>query len=151
MSDPTLSCPNCGAPAKPNEVVCDFCSAAVSADAMQHAVRCPQCNHPVLQGTMQCTQCRYVEQCLFCARISAIGAPQCAQCNEPFAGMKERKAARDAQLRQQQMIRVGEEVAGVALPLVGSLLGGGGSAQSSGGGGGLLGALETLVEDVEKS
>jgi hypothetical protein len=151
MPDAELTCRNCGAPTKPNEVVCDFCSAAVSQEAMQHAVRCPQCKHPVLEGTMQCTQCKYVEQCLFCARVSPIGAQQCVQCNEAFVGMKERKAARDAQLRQQQMIRVGTEVAEVALPLVGSLLSGGSSSNQAQGGGGLLGAVESLIEDVEKS
>jgi len=151
-----LLCHNCGAPAKPNEVLCDFCSAPVSQQAMQNATRCPACSHPVLQGTMECTKCKYVEQCLFCARVSPIGAPQCTACGEAFAGMKERKAARDDQLRRQQMVRVGEEVAEVALPLVGAFLGGSGGsssnqAQSTGAGGGLLGALESLVEGVEKS
>lgn len=137
MSDSDLVCRHCGAPAKPNEVLCEFCSAAVSEQAMQNAVACPACKHPVVNGTMECTKCRYVEQCLFCARVSPIGAAQCVGCNEAFAGMKERKAAHDAQLQRQQLIKVGEEVASVALPLVGGASGSG-----------LLGALERIVEDV---
>jgi hypothetical protein len=122
----------------------------VSQEALRHAVRCPQCKHPVLEGTMQCTQCKYVEQCLFCARVSPIGAQQCVACNEAFVGMKERKAARDEELRRQQMIQVGTQVAEVALPLVGSLLSSSSSNQAQGGGG-LLGAVESLIDDVEKS
>jgi len=137
MSDSDLVCQRCGAPTKPNEVVCDFCSAAVSEQAMQNATRCPSCKHPVLQGTMECTKCRYVEQCLFCTRVSPIGAAQCVACNEAFAGMKERKAAHDAQVQRQQVIKIGEQVAEVALPLVGGASGGG-----------LLGAIEKIVEDV---
>lgn len=138
MTDAELLCRNCGAPAKPNEVLCDFCSAPVSQGAMQNAVRYPSCAHPVLRGTMECTKCKFVAQCLFCARVSPVGVTQCTSCNEAFVGMKERKAACDRRQRTQQMIQVGEKVAEVALPLVG-------------GGGGLLGAIETLIDDVENS
>lgn len=145
-----IACEKCGAPAKPGEVLCEFCRAPVSADAARSSVPCPQCRELNLHAATQCVKCKFVEQCVFCNHVSPFSEVACGTCNEPFAGAKERKAARDEERRRQQLLQTGVAVAGVALPFLGALLGGSSSssssssdqpAQSTGAGGGLLGEL----------
>jgi len=125
-------CMSCGAPARPGVIECEFCERPVSAEAARNAVGCKQCRTLNVEHAQQCIKCKswLVVQCLFCSQLSRHDAPGCMSCREPFLGAAERKAARDAPLRNQQIMNV-------AVPIAGSLLGGvagaflGGSAASS--------------------
>lgn len=102
--------------------MCEFCENAVSPEAAKRAIGCKQCSTLNVETAQQCIRCKgwLVVQCLFCNAISRHDLPGCASCREPFAGAAERKAARDAALRQQQLL----QTAGVVAPIAGSLLGG---------------------------
>lgn len=115
-------CSSCGAPAKPGVIVCEFCEHPYDAEAARRAIHCKRCQTLNVETAQQCMKCKdwLVVQCLFCSHLTRNDAPACARCNEPFAGAAERKAARDAQMKQQQMF----QVAGAVAPIAGSLLGG---------------------------
>jgi len=115
-------CSSCGAPAKPGVIMCEFCDNPINAEAAKRAIHCKQCQTLNVETAQQCMKCKgwLVVQCLFCNHLTRNDAPGCARCNEPFAGAAERKAARDAQVKQQQMF----QVAGAVAPIAGSLLGG---------------------------
>ncbi len=102
--------------------MCEFCENPVSPEAAKRAIGCKQCSTLNVETAQQCIKCKgwLVVQCLFCNAISRHDLPGCASCREPFAGAAERKAARDAQLRNQQLM----QTAGVVAPIAGSLLGG---------------------------
>ena len=140
------TCEKCGATAKPGELVCEFCQAPVSADAMQHAEICPGCHHPNVQGATACTHCRRVTQCLFCQSVAPLAAPACPRCSEAFVGMAERKKARDDEAERQRLIAIGATVLGTAAPLLSSLLGGSSSAASDPSPG--LSAGHSLLDDL---
>ena len=115
-------CTHCGAPARAGIIVCEFCENPVDIEAAKHAIGCKKCSTLNVETAQQCLKCKewLVVQCLFCNQVSRHDLPACASCREPFMGAAERKAAHDAQLRNQQMFNTAVAVA----PLAGSLLGG---------------------------
>ncbi len=117
-----IVCTSCGAPARPGVIECEFCERPVSAEAAKNAIGCKQCRTLNAESAQQCIKCKswLVVQCVFCSHLSRHDAPACMSCREPFMGAAERKAARDAQLRNQQIMNV----AVAAAPIAGSLLGG---------------------------
>ncbi len=143
------ACDKCGAPFKAGEIVCEFCGTAGEDGAS--AVMCPACHHANMHDASACTKCHYVAQCLFCTRTSMLVAPNCQQCGEAFAGMKERKAAHDEAVRKQQLLATGAAVLGAAVPILGALFGGDSSSSSSGsssgsnGGGGVLSEFNQVI------
>ena len=51
LSDSSLCCPGCGAPASVDTVACDYCGAALA------TVTCPSCFAPMFVGSRFCTRC----------------------------------------------------------------------------------------------
>lgn len=51
MSDSSLRCPGCGAPAPANSARCDYCGAALA------TVTCPSCFAPMFAGSRFCARC----------------------------------------------------------------------------------------------
>jgi len=115
-------CASCGAPVRPGVIECEFCERPVSAEAAKNAIPCKQCRTLNAETAQQCIKCKawVVVQCVFCNHLTRNDAAACLSCREPFMGAAERKAARDAQLRNQQYMNV----AVAAAPLAGSLIGG---------------------------
>lgn len=115
-------CNSCGAPARPGVITCEFCENPVNPEAAKRAIGCRQCATLNVETAQQCLKCKawLVVQCLFCNAVSRHDLPGCASCREPFAGAAERRAARDAEVRRQQML----QTVGAVAPIAGSLLGG---------------------------
>ena len=93
-------CARCGAPERPGFVICPFCRGPYSEEAMQSAIPCAHCHTLSAWGQTKCVQCAswIVVKCLFCDNLSPMNQSACLSCNEPFAGMGERKAAREAEI-----------------------------------------------------
>lgn len=122
----STSCENCGGPARPGYVRCVYCNRPVSAEAARTAIPCPNCKELNLWGAQQCVSCAawIVVQCVFCGGLSPYTMSACLACNEAFAGSAERKAAREAQVRQQQNVQTARVVGGVAASFLGAMTGG---------------------------
>lgn len=119
------SCPTCGAPDDGELVHCRYCKNPQSAEALRTAIPCPRCRTACRWGKQKCPVCQawIVVSCVFCGAISPHNAANCMNCREPFAGAPERKAAMEAQHRQQQDIQMLGAFGSIAAPFLGAALG----------------------------
>ena len=120
------TCAHCGAPDPGDLVLCRFCRHAVSAEAQETAIPCPQCRTANRWGRQTCVQCQgwIVVSCVFCGAISPCNQPQCLQCSEPFAGAPERKAAQERAAQHARIARSASTWGGVAASFLGAAAGG---------------------------
>lgn len=100
-------CKKCGGPQKAGFVICQFCKNPYSDEHLRTAVPCKRCRELSAWGQMKCVRCQdwIVVQCLFCGNVSPHNVSACLSCNEAFAGMPQRKAARDAEIARQRQIQ----------------------------------------------
>jgi hypothetical protein len=101
-SDPP--CEHCGAPRNPGLVACSYCEVAFA--GAPEGVNCPACGDDNRPHLVACASCKasLMRGCIFCGSASSLAFAQCHRCGEAFEGAEERKAQRDEQQRQQQMI-----------------------------------------------
>jgi len=125
MSEAAATCQTCGAPDPGDLVQCKYCQQPVSAEAQRTAIPCPRCSTQNRWGKQKCARCQawLVVSCVFCGAISPHNVPNCLQCNEAFAGAPQRKAAMEAQQRQQQDMQMMSSVGSVVAPFLGAALG----------------------------
>lgn len=97
-------CETCGAPANAGLVACSYCETPYP--GAPRGIDCPTCGDDNRPHRMECATCgeTLLRGCVFCGAASSIGVAQCGRCGEAFEGAAERKAARDAQQKQQQML-----------------------------------------------
>lgn len=108
-------CEECGAPTNPGLVACSYCDTAYA--GAPPGIDCPACgddNRPHLTACASCAA-TLMRGCVFCGAASSLGHRQCTRCGEAFDGSRERKAQRDAQQKQQQMMGL----AGQGLSMLG--------------------------------
>lgn len=103
MSNAT-ECATCGAATNPGLVACSYCETPYP--GAPRGIDCPHCGDDNRPHLAQCATCNgsLVRGCIFCGSASSIALAGCGRCGEAFAGAEERKAAREAQQKQQQMI-----------------------------------------------
>jgi hypothetical protein len=135
MSEAAATCQTCGAPDPGDLVHCKYCRQPVSAEAQRTAIPCPRCSVQNRWGKQTCAQCQawLVVSCVFCGAVSPHNVPSCLQCNEAFAGAPQRKAAMEAQQRQQQDMQMMSSVGSVVAPFLGAALGAAAGSALSGG------------------
>jgi predicted RNA-binding Zn-ribbon protein involved in translation (DUF1610 family) len=121
-----IECETCGAPAQPGVLKCQYCGRPVSAELAKNAIPCPSCKELNIWGAQRCVKCQawVVVQCVFCGAISPHTMSACMNCQEAFSGAPERKAAREAQIQQQQATQTAVAVGGVAASFLGAMAGG---------------------------
>lgn len=103
MSDEN-ACESCGAPRNPGLVACSYCEAPYP--GAPRGVDCPACGDDNRPHLVACASCgaSLMKSCIFCGGATSLVHPACGRCGEAFAGAEERKAAREAQQREQQMM-----------------------------------------------
>jgi hypothetical protein len=119
-------CGSCGAPDDGELVYCRFCKNAISAQAVQSAIPCPQCRTACRWGKQKCVQCQawLVVACVFCGAISPHNLPACLSCREPFAGAMQKKQAQMQAAQQQQTMQAVNTYGNVAASFLGAMAGG---------------------------
>jgi hypothetical protein len=136
----TDECETCGAAKNPGLVACSYCETAYP--NAPRGIDCPACGDDNRPHLVRCATCggSLMRSCVFCGSATSIALAGCATCGEAFEGAEERKAGREQQLRQQQMIGLAQS--GI------SLLGQAASAPSARG---ILGEVfQDLVENAVK-
>ena len=120
-------CANCGAPDGGELVMCRFCAQAVSAEAQQSAIPCPNqsCRMLCRWGKQKCGHCQawLVVSCVFCGSLSPHNISNCMQCNEAFAGAAQRKAAMHQQQQHHQNMQHANVWGRVAAACAGAAVG----------------------------
>jgi hypothetical protein len=108
-------CDNCGAAKTAGLACCKFCNRPFIADLQNRSVPCWKCKAYNDWGVQQCTKCtsQLVIQCLMCSSLSPHHMASCLRCKEPFAGMRERAAAKHQQAQLAQVAQVGTAVASI--------------------------------------
>ncbi len=107
-------------------MVCEFCRHPYSAEALRSAIPCPGCRELNVWGATRCfkDEAWLVIQCLFCGNVSPHNQSGCLACGEAFMGMRERKAARDAQIQEQKTAKAVQVWGGVGASFLGSMVSG---------------------------
>lgn len=79
MTDSSLRCPGCGAPAPADSARCDYCGAALA------TVTCPSCFAPMFAGSRFCARCGAEA-----TREEVDGAPplNCPRCADPLQALR---------------------------------------------------------------
>lgn len=99
-------CDTCGAPPEPGLAACQYCKSAYA--NVPIGVSCPKCRAVNMAGQTQCAACTLslTKPCLFCNSVSPLDSPTCVRCREPFAGARERIAARESEKRRQEYLKM---------------------------------------------
>ena len=92
---------------------------------MASAIPCAQCHTLSAWGQTKCVHCSawIVVTCLFCEHLSPVNQSACLSCGEAFAGMAERKAAREAEVSRQHTLEAVSAFAPAGASLLGALAG----------------------------
>ncbi len=73
MSEPTLRCPGCGAPAAADAASCRYCGSALA------TVTCPSCFAPMFIGSRFCASCGAEATRVAVAEEAPLSCPRCHQ------------------------------------------------------------------------
>ena len=133
VTTPT-ECEVCGAPAVAGLVACSYCDAPYP--GMADGVSCPGCGDDNAPSRPRCASCgvSLMRGCVFCAMTSSVGLAACGHCGEAFDGAEQRKAERDEQAQQQQLIGLAAQGLGVLGQVAAGSNFGGGAGKPAGGG-----------------
>lgn len=103
-----VECATCGAAVDPGLVACSYCQTPYP--GAPRGIDCPACGDDNRPHMVACATCNasLVRGCVFCGGAASIALASCPRCGEAFAGAEERKAAREAQQRQQQMLGIAQ-------------------------------------------
>lgn len=95
----------------PGLLACSYCTRPYAGRAGTGGITCPDCADVNARGRSTCATCGkpLVHGCVFCGGASPLECAQCVSCGEAFAGAVERKAQRDAQAKQEQMMNLAEQ------------------------------------------
>ncbi len=116
-------CETCGAPRNPGLVACSYCDTAYP--GAPSGVDCPSCGDGNRPHLVACASCgaSLMRSCIFCGGATSIAYPGCSRCGEAFEGAAERKAAREAAQKHQQMIGLAQTGLSVLGQVAGSRAG----------------------------
>ncbi|MBI2898241.1 MAG: hypothetical protein HYY06_32120 [Deltaproteobacteria bacterium] len=118
-------CENCGAPWHENLACCEYCDVPIQGRVA--GIRCPSCSEVATADARACPCCQqsFTKGCVFCGQAAFLTAGSCPRCHEAFEGAEERKAQRDHEARNQQIVGLATK----GMSAIGQVAGSSGSRQ----------------------